>query len=193
PPGSAGPLPTLSAIVLSWNSARFLDGCLGSLFAQREIALEVIVVDNGSEDGSVALVRERFPAARLLELGANHGFCAANNRGLAIARGPFVLFANSDIILEDRFCASAVAAFARDARTGLVGGKLLRFDRRTVDSAGQFLTRSRRIVERGYGNLDSSAMDAAGYVFSICGAALVCRREMIDEVSVDGEFFDQSF
>lgn len=190
---TASEAPQLAVIVLSWNSKRFLEDCLTSALAQTDVRVEVIVVDNGSTDGSGAFIRDRFPGARLLELGDNLGFCAANNCGLALTRAPFVLFANSDIILDPRFAARALAAFAGDPRIGIVAGKLLRFDRVTIDSAGQFLTRSRRVVERGYGEPDAPEMNEPGYVFSACGAALVCRREMIDDVSVAQEFFDASF
>lgn len=183
----------LSVVVVSWNSARFLDGCLTSLFAQRGVSVEVIVVDNGSTDGSLALIREKHPLARLIEMGSNLGFCAANNIGLAFAHGAFVLFANSDIILEVNFAEEALSAFDRDPRIGLVGGKLLRFDRRTVDSAGQFLTRSRKIVERGYGAPDGAHTAGEGYVFSICGAAMIWRAEALVDISVRGELFDQSY
>jgi GT2 family glycosyltransferase len=189
-PGAGG----VSAVVVSWNCEVFLDACLTSLFAQTGgFPLEVVVVDNGSTDGSIPLVRERHPRATLVELGENRGFCAANNAGLAVAGGEHVLFANADLVLESDFVAAALGAFARDERIGLVGGKLLRFDRRTVDSAGQFMTRSRRVVERDYGLPDGPRTRAAGYVFSICGAALVCRRDMIEDISVGGEFFDESY
>jgi len=183
----------LSAIVLSWNSARFLDDCLASLFAQRGVAIEVIVVDNGSTDDSREIVRDRYPRARLVALGSNLGFCAANNIGLGFARGAFVLFANSDIILEVDFAEEALRSFERDPRIGLVGGKLLRFDRRTVDSAGQFLSRSRKVVERGYGAPDGPHTEREGYVFSICGAATVWRGETIQDISYGRELFDESF
>lgn len=184
---------TVSTVVITWNSARFLEGCLASLAAQRGVAMEVVVVDNGSTDGSAGMARRLAPRARVLELGENRGFCAANNAGLAASTGAFVLFLNSDAILSEDFLERALPAFARDARIGMVGGKLLRFDRRTIDSAGQFMTRSRRVVERGYSAPDGPDMDGEGYVFSICGAAMLCRRDMIEDVSVQGEFFDESY
>lgn len=189
----APPVPDLSAIVVSWNSERFLDGCLESLFAQRGVALEVVVVDNGSSDGSEAIVRSKHPRARWIPLGANRGFCAANNAGIAATQAPFLLFANADLVLDREFAREALRPFAQDERMGMVGGKLLRFDRTTVDSAGQFMTRSRRVVERGYGRPDGLPLSADGYVFSICGAALLCRRAMIEDVSIAGQFFDESY
>lgn len=185
--------PDLSAIVVSWNSERFLDECLGSLFAQRGVTLEVVVVDNGSTDGSEALVRNRHPRARWIPLGSNLGFCAANNVGIAATEAPFLLFANADLILDPDFAREALRPFEHDERLGFSGGKLLRFDRTTIDSAGQFMTRSRRVVERGYGCPDGPQISGEGYVFSICGAALLCRRAMIEDVSIEGQFFDESY
>ena len=191
--GDGAKVTTVSTIVVSWNSARFLPACLASLAAQRGVAMEVVVVDNGSTDGSAGLARASGPPVKVLELGENRGFCAANNAGLAVSTGAFVLFLNADAVLSDDFFEQALPAFARDPRVGMTAGKLLRFDRRTIDSAGQFLTRSRRVVERGYDKPDGPGMDEEGYVFSVCGAAMLCRREMIEDVSVDGEFFDESY
>jgi GT2 family glycosyltransferase len=183
----------VSAIVISWNSERFLEECLASLVAQREVAMEVVVVDNGSTDGSMAVARASAARPRVLELGENTGFCAANNAGLAASSGAYVMFLNADAVLSEDFFARALPAFDRDERIGMAAGKLLRFDRRTIDSAGQFMTRSRRVVERGYSDPDGPEMDAEGYVFSVCGAAMLCRRAMIEDVSVGGEFFDESY
>jgi hypothetical protein len=188
-----GGVTTVTAIVVSWNSARFLEACLASLAAQRGVAMEVVVVDNGSIDGSAGVARALQPRATVLELGENRGFCAANNAGLSASRGSFVLFLNADAVLSDDYLEQALPAFERDPRIGMTAGRLLRFDRATVDSAGQFLTRSRRVVERGYGGPDGREMDTEGYVFSVCGAAMLCRREMIEDVSVEKEFFDESY
>jgi GT2 family glycosyltransferase len=193
PSGDRAELVAVSTIVVSWNSAGFLEACLASLAAQRGVEMEVVVVDNGSTDGSAGLARALAPRAKVLELGENRGFCAANNAGLAASSGAFVLFLNADAVLTEDFLEQALPDFARDPRIGMISGKLLRFDRRTVDSAGQFLTRSRRVVERGYDGADGPSLDTEGYIFSVCGAAMLCRREMIEDVSVDGEFFDESY
>ncbi len=89
--------PTLSIIIVSYNTREFLAGCLISLRRVRDEAeFEVIVVDNASADGSAAMVRERFPEVRVIEAGRNAGFAAANNMGLAQARGKFLFFLNPD-------------------------------------------------------------------------------------------------
>jgi len=74
-----------------------------------------------------------------------------------------------------------------------VAGKVHRFDGLTIDSAGQLLTRARRIRDRGYGEMDAGQYDAPGEVFGVCGAVALYRRAMIDDISEGGEFFDGSF
>lgn len=189
----SAPAPLVSVIVLSWNSRDFLEGCLSSVLAQSWPSVELIVVDNASTDGSAALVRARFPQANLLENKENLGFCGGNNAGLTLARGVYILFLNADAVLQPDYLEKALARFAADSRTGMVAGKVLRFDRRTLDTTGQMLTRSRRVVERGYGEPDRGQYDEPGDVFSVCGAVALFRRDLIDSVSLDGQFFDEDF
>jgi len=185
--------PLVSIIVVSWNSRRFLEACLASVLSQTYSLTELIVVDNASTDGCAELVERRFPTAILIRNGENRGFCAANNAGLARARGAFVLCLNPDAVLDERYLEQALGAFEEDPRVGMVAGKVLRFDRRTLDTTGQVFTRSRRVKERGYGEPDRGQYDAPGEVFSVCGAAALYRRAMVDDISVDGEFFDEDF
>jgi GT2 family glycosyltransferase len=183
----------VSVIVLSWNSREFLEGCLASVIRQTWPAVELIVVDNGSADGSAGFVKERFPSAILVENGMNLGFCAGNNVALKRSRGVYTLFLNADATLDPIYLEEALKPFAQDERTGMVAGKVLRFDRCTVDTTGQILTRSRRARERGYSEQDHGQYDRPGEIFSVCGAVALYRRSAIDDVSVDGEFFDEDF
>ncbi|MGH9866844.1 MAG: glycosyltransferase family 2 protein [Candidatus Polarisedimenticolia bacterium] len=188
-----GAPPLVSVIVVSWNSLDFLPRCLASVEAQSHPAVELIVVDNASKDGSAAYVREGHPRAVLVENPRNLGFCAGNNVGLKRARGAYILFLNADATLTPRYIEEALQPFAADSRTGMVAGKVLRFDQHTLDTTGQFLTRSRRVKERGYGEPDRGQYDRPGEVFSVCGAVALVSRALVDSVSIDGEFFDEDF
>ena len=189
---STGSTPLVSVIVVSWNSRRFLEDCLASVLAQTWPAIELVVVDNASGDGSAAFVKERFPSAGLVESSVNLGFCGGNNLGLRQTRGVFVLFLNADAILEPTYLQEALKPF-QDARVGMVAGKVLRFDRRTLDTTGQLMSRSRRVKERGYDEIDRGQYEQPGDVFSVCGAVALYRRSVIDAISLDGEFFDADF
>lgn len=89
----------VSVIVVSYNTKKLLRDCLTSVFQQQGVSYEVIVVDNGSGDGSVALLRQEFPQVDLIKNRENLGFAAANNQGLARAQGRYSLLLNSDTVL----------------------------------------------------------------------------------------------
>jgi len=183
----------VSVIVLSYQSRSDLERCLASIAAQRRPAEQVVVVDNGSRDGSVAMAAERFPQFERLELPENLGYCRANNLALARCRGDLVLFLNADVELAPDFLDQALVAFEQDPKIGLVCAKLLRDDKRTLDSAGQYWGRDRRVRDRGYGQPDRGQYDRPEPVPSCCGAAALYRRAMIESIAPSGELFDEDF
>ncbi|MFB0518893.1 MAG: glycosyltransferase family 2 protein [Acidobacteriota bacterium] len=183
----------VSIIVISWDSIGFLGECLKSVREQTYQDWELIVVDNGSQDGSADLVREKFPEARLIANSQNLGFSRAGNLGLRESRGKWVLFINPDVRLERDWLEKALPAFKISPRVGMVTGKILRFDRSTIDSTGQFLSRSRRAIERGYNQPDRGQYDQQGFVFSVCGAVALYRREMVEALRLNGAFLDEDF
>ena len=191
--GRVGGSAPVAVVIASWNSAAWIAGCLDSLGGLARPPEEIVVVDNGSTDGTAAIVRDRFPGAALIENGANLGFCRANNLGIARTQSRFVLVLNPDTRLAPRFLEELLPAF-EDPAVGIAAGKLLRFDERTLDSAGQLLGRSRQPVDRGYGAPDRGQFDADAEVFGACGAAALYRRAMLDEVAdPGGEVFDERF
>jgi len=183
----------VAVVIVSWNSERYLASCLDSLSALRRPPAEVVVVDNASSDGSVALVRERHDEVRLIEQTGNIGFCRANNIGIGATESRFVLVLNPDTRLDSRFLEELLPAFD-DPGVGLAAGKLLRFDGRTIDSAGQMLGPSRQPIDRGYGCLDEGQLDQDGEVFGACGAAALYRRTMLASVADPGGcYFNEAF
>jgi GT2 family glycosyltransferase len=183
----------VAVIVVSWNSELYLGQCLESLLRLEPAPEEIVVVDSGSTDGSVRLLRERFPRIRLVELSENVGFCRANNIGIGRTTSPFVLVLNPDTWLESDFLARLLPAFG-DPAVGLGAGKLFRFDRSRLDSCGQLLARSRQPLDRGYGERDGSEYDRDSEVFGVCGAAALYRRSMLESIADPGDcYFDEAF
>ena len=181
----------VAAVVVTWNSSAWVTGCLRALHAQTRPPDEVVVVDNASTDRSANLAREE--GARVLVLPDNLGFCGANNRGIAATEAPLVLLLNPDTALAPDFLEKLVPVFD-DGGVGAACGKLLRWDGRTLDSAGQTLGWSRRPVDRGYGTPDRGRYDLAEDVFSACGAAALYRREALASVAgPGGDVFDPRF
>src|SRR3990167_10274907 len=95
----------LSVIIINWNTKTLLKDCLNSIYKfTKEINFELIVVDNGSKDGSQAMVKKKFPQVKLILNKANLGFTKANNQGIKVAKGKYVLLLNSDAyLIENSF------------------------------------------------------------------------------------------
>jgi len=185
--------PRVSAVILNWNGGDDLVQAVASLAAQTLAGVEVVVVDNGSTDGSLERLEATHAAVTVVRLGENTGFCAGNNRGLARARGDWVLFLNCDAWLDPRFLEHALAAVQGLDRVGFVAGKVLRADGRTIDTTGEFLSSTRRVVERGWGEADRGQYEVGGEIPAVCGAVALYRRSCIDDIARDGEFFDERF
>ena len=180
--------PRASIIVVTYNSAAQIEACLAALDALAPDDHEVVVVDNASEDGTVARVRARFPAVRLLAERENHGFAGGVNRGVAAARGEWIALLNPDAIVEPGWLERITAPLA-DAHTGVTGGKVLDADGR-IQSVGARLQMPVLLpAARGEGEVDAGQYDAPADVWSAHGAAMAFRRGVWEEIAG----FDEGF
>jgi len=182
--------------MVTWNSATDLVACFDGLDRQRYPNLELIVVDNGSTDRSVELVRRRWPSARVIENGRNEGFCRAHNAAIRVSQGEYYLALNPDVSLLPGFVDALVSALEAHPRCGSATGKLLQALPKHpawIDSVGLMLDRSRHQYLRGRGEADQGRFDAPCEVFGADGAAPLYRRSMLEDVKVLGEYFDEAF
>lgn len=126
----------ISVIIVNWNTRELLDDCLRSVVETAgALPCEIIVVDNASSDGSAAAIRDNWPAVKLIASATNLGFAAANNRGLEIAQGEFVLFLNSDTVVLDDALEEMRAFLSDNPNAGAVGCRLLNADRCTTQTS----------------------------------------------------------
>ena len=183
--------PRASVIILNFNGRRWLPACFDALASQQDAPpFEMVLVDNGSTDGSVGLVRERWPAARVVETGANLGFAEGNNAGAREATGEWLVFLNNDTAPEPGW----LAALAREAEEhpgfGLVTSRLVfMHDPSVVDSAGDGYFRAGGAFKHGYG-AGADAFAASREVFAACGAAFMIRRADFTRLGgFDARFF----
>ena len=182
-------MPKLSVVVLNWNGKTLLADCLSSLSNQTLTDLEVLLVDNGSSDGSVEYVKTEFPGIRVIALEKNLGFSAGNNRGIEASSSEFVALFNNDAV-ADRQWAERLLAPAADSKVGIVASKVMLFSERDrLDSAGDGMT----IVGVAYkrGHLEpADRYPAAESVFGASGCAMLLRRSMLDDIGLlDEDFF----
>lgn len=185
--------PIISVIIVNFNGLRFLEGNLSSVFGQSYKAFEVILVDNGSADGSVEFVKEKFPAVRLVLNKNNEGFARANNQGIEASRGEFVLTLNNDTVLERDFLEMlAGRARACDERTGMWAPKILSLkDRAVIDSVGGLLIYKDGLAKgRGRLERDTGQYDRGREAFIPSACAALYRRKMLEEIGLfDYDFF----
>ena len=184
-------LARVSVIIPHWNGRQHLDDCLTSLRKQTFIDHEVILVDNGSSDGSQAYVRSAFPEVHLLELGANRGFTGACNAGYAAAQGQIICLLNNDTEADSRWLEVLVDTFDRHPSVGIVATKMLLFDQRDhFHTAGDYYRVNGLPGNRGVWQQDCGQYDIEEPVFSACGGAAAYRRAMLEEIGfLDDAFF----
>ena len=190
----------VSVLITTYNSARFLKTCLESLLQQVYKPLEVIVVDNASSDSTRDVLANAGPGLTVIYNDSNIGFAAAQNQAARLAKGNWLLSLNPDVVVSRDFVAKAVECGNLDPKTGAVCGKLLRWKpsenpefTQIIDSTGIYFLPNLRHLDRGAGELDHGQFEQMEYVFGATGAAALYRRSMVDDVSVNGEFFDEQF
>jgi GT2 family glycosyltransferase len=182
----------ISAVVVSFNSEQFLKQNFDSLFGQTVAFKQVIAVDNASSDGSPAIL-DTFPKLLKIKLPANVGYAAAANLGIRQADSGLVLVANSDIFLDRDFNRRVLEFFASHPQTGLLSPLILRFDRETIDSAGQLCSRALYPREAGSNQKLKRTSFAEREVFSVCGAATVFSRSALEKLKIGNEYYDEDF
>lgn len=188
----------VSVLLLNWNQREYLGACLHSVKQQRYPSIELLVVDNASSDGSCEMVRARYPETHLIRLDHNLGYGAGHNRGLREAKGEYLLLLNADLVLEPTFVEEMVRVMEQADDIGMVQGKLYQMTSRDshprrFDSVGLLVTRDRRTLLRGYGELDHGQYDIPEEIFAPDGAAPLYRRKMLDDIQLEGAYFDEAF
>jgi len=177
-------------VIVNWNRRNFLRACLASLARQTGAEFEAIVVDNGSSDGSPELAETEF-GARVIRNAGNRGFCAANNQGIAAARGEFVALLNNDAEAEPGWLAALERACTRAPEVGMAASKVLVWeDPRRIDKAGHLIYPDGQNKGRGSGALDAGQFDREEEVLWPDGCAALYRKEMLDRIGgFDEDFF----
>ena len=141
-------VPDVSVVLLNWNSYPIVLEAATAAVEQSGVSVELIIVDNGSNDESLPALRRQFPKARFIEMGFNSGFTGGMNAGTEAAQGEFVLWLNADLVLASDYCSRGVATMRADPTIGAVGGLVSRLvdGRRTdvFDAAGYTVSPAHR-------------------------------------------------
>jgi GT2 family glycosyltransferase len=182
----------VSTVVVNWNGKSVIADCLESLIVQTYQSHEIIVVDNGSTDGSLEAVQERYwSRIVLVENGTNLGFAEGVNVGIKSAKGEFIALLNSDACADKNWIAEMENGMNRSDRFGMIACKIYREGgRNLLDNTGEVMTRDG--LGRGRGRLekDLGQFDSSASVLCPSGCAALYRRKMLDEIGLfDAHFF----
>lgn len=178
-----------SVIIVNYNGETVIGECLEALLRQSEENFEIIVVDNDSKDGSVAMIKQRFPSVALVPLERNLGFTGGNIEGLRRAAGKYICLLNPDTEAANDWLERLVAAMDQHPEAGVCASRLMVYGTDIVDSAGDGCAVTGRGYKRGEGQPGLNYQTAEP-VFGACGGAMLIRRKVIDRIGfLDDDFF----
>ncbi|MDX9892949.1 MAG: glycosyltransferase family 2 protein [Patescibacteria group bacterium] len=200
----------VSVQIITWNSMRYIFDCLESLMRQNFRDFSVIIIDNGSDDGTVEFIRNNYPTVSVLQNFKNIGLSKANDQGIKLAKGEYVLIMNPDVILAANFLQDIVNFADQHPEGGVFGSKVLKLKSEAIDqgdqnglresirsniidSAGLEIFKSRKVINRGEGQKDNGQYDRTQEVFGISGACVLYRRKALEEIKIRQEYFDYDF
>ena len=182
--------PSISVVIVNMNGEKYLKDCLGALSGQTFKDFEVIVVDNGSEDSSLHLLKTDFPWVNVIPLDSNTGFARGNNIGFRSSSARYIATLNNDTLPDRGWLAGLFDAAEADAAVGMVASKiLLGREGNELDSAGMLVYPDGMTRQRGRGQQDRGQFDKAEEVLFPSACAALYRREMLEETG----FFDEEF
>ncbi|RCX19002.1 GT2 family glycosyltransferase [Fontibacillus phaseoli] len=189
--------PTVTVQIVTYNSAGDIEQCLDAVLRQSYPADNIVVVDNASSDDTTERVRSfsgKYPASiTLVENQRNIGFAPAHNQAIRLTSSDYVLVLNPDVTLEADHIDLLVKIMELRPEIGSTTGRLvLQGNPEIIDSTGLVMNRIWRAFDRGAGEPATQWMNSSE-VFGVSGAAAMYSRKMIEEISIQGEFFDEDF
>lgn len=184
----------VNIILINYNGGDLTIACLKSLSEQSYADFDILLVDNGSTDGSMDMVRSFLEKTsiknlvKIVSVGFNSGFTGGNAAGWKQAKGQYICVLNNDAAPDREWLEQLVRAMETDPAAGICASKMLVFGTNIIDSAGDGFSTLLKGFKRGEGE-NSEKYDEQEYVFGACAGAALYRRKMLDEIG----FFDEDF
>ena len=179
-------------VIPNWNGAKQISACIDSLLAQTE-KLGIIVVDNGSVDGSVKLIEDKYPLVTLIKHSRNKGFTGGVNAGIRYAiesGGKYIALLNNDAVADKKWLELLAKFMDSNPKIGIATGKIIDSKKKFIDSTGEIYTTWGLAYPRGRGEEVGDKYDKSELVFGASGAASLYRTKMLKEIGLfDKDFF----
>ena len=184
----------LTAGIVNYGTYDDVLACVESLRRSSRPPDRIVVADNSSDPAGAARLCKELGAENVLASPHNRGYAGGGNAIIRAARdSDFILILNPDVRVSPGFCSELLSAAREEPRSAALAGKLLRSDGKTLDSAGVVVTRMGQSRDRAGGTPDDGRFDRREEVFGACGAAIFLRREALEDLCLDGEYFDEDF
>jgi GT2 family glycosyltransferase len=182
-------LDLITVVIVNWNGKKFLAKCLGGLRKQTYKNFSVIMVDNGSDDGSLEYVQKNYPEVQAIALRENLGFATANNIAIKSVNSEFTALLNNDAVPHPGWLENLLKALENNPEAGFAASKMLFYDNpNIIDRAGDVYTTAATALLRGRG-ASSEDYSRQEWVFGACAGAALYRTRMFDDIGL----FDQDF
>jgi GT2 family glycosyltransferase len=189
-------MPRLVVSIVAWNSAQTIEACVRSVLSQTFSDFEFYIVDNASADNTCALIEQmNEQRITLIKFKENKGFCGGHNHVIETTKSEFVILVNPDIIMQPDYMENAMRTISQKNNIGTVCGLLIQSPGKDaiIDSAGLAKLPSGVMSLIDHGKRRTEVELKQKEVFGADGALPLYRRTMIDHVSINGKFFDESF
>lgn len=184
--------PLVSIIIANWNGGEVFKNCLRSIKTINYPRWELIIVDNGSIDGSDQFAKKIIPQThlKLIKNNQNLGFALANNQGYEKAEGKYLLLLNNDTVIDPNFLTLLIQEIESDKSIGIIQPKIYVLDQKDhLDNIGSYLTITGFLQHIGYLARDSEDFNKERYIFSSKGACMLIRKKIVDQIGL----FDSDF
>ncbi|MBI5254826.1 glycosyltransferase family 2 protein [Candidatus Falkowbacteria bacterium] len=187
----------LAVNLVTWNGENFLKSCLDSLESQTFKDFSLLIIDNGSTDNTVSFLKENYPQIRVVRHENNVGFAKAHNQAIHWTKSEYVLCLNQDIVLEPNCIERLIQFMDKHSEAGAATAKVLRLQNgektNYIDSVGLQIFKNYKVVDIAQGEIDDGKYGMDEEVFGFSGACSILRREALEDVQYEKEFFDEDF
>jgi len=202
--------PKISIVIVTYNSIKYLPGFIDSIFDQsyykkNNSIPDICVIDNASDDDTVNFIKDNFPTVKLLRNMRNIGLAKAWNHGIKMTSGQFILIMNPDLMLDPSCIENMLAQIQADRNIASISPKLYKLKVDTdsgqsyfeytniIDSCGLLGFKNRRFVDLGADKIDKGQFDSVVDIFGPSGALALYRRQALEDIKFEQEYFDENF
>jgi GT2 family glycosyltransferase len=183
----------VSVHIVTYNSEAYIRDCLEAVMAQSYPIDSIIIIDNNSSDGTEHVLQPFLSELTYVKNKQNVGFAAGHNQAIRLSKCDYYLILNPDVKLNPDYVVHLMHYIESDPNIGSATGKLVfKQSPSMIDSTGLKMNKARRAFDRGAGS-NSIESNQNGSVFGVSGAAALYTKRMVDDISIDGCFFDEDF